>query len=48
MPVIIEEVGPQPAPPPTAEARASETAAAERVLRLAALRQEREARLAPP
>jgi hypothetical protein len=52
MPVIIDEIGPRPEPSPEAprpaNGRAAEEAAAERVLRLAALRREREARLAPP
>jgi hypothetical protein len=52
MPVIIDEIVPQPAPSPEApqpsNGRAAEEVAAERVLRLAALRREREARLAPP
>jgi hypothetical protein len=52
MPVIIDEIAPAPAPRPESPAptggRAEAEAAAERVLRLAALRREREARLAPP
>jgi hypothetical protein len=52
MPVIIDEIAPAPAPRPEPPAptggRAEAEAAAERALRLAALRREREARLAPP
>jgi hypothetical protein len=52
MPVIIDEIAPGPAPRPEPLAptggRAEAEAAAERLLRLAALRREREARLAPP
>jgi hypothetical protein len=53
MPVIIDEIVPQPEPSPEAPQPsngrvAAEEVAAERVLRLAALRREREARLAPP